>query len=216
MDRLRVGIVVPALNEAATIATVVSRLGTQGRVIVVDDGSSDGTADIARANGADVVVHPQNAGYDKALGSGFARASELGCDYVITVDADGQHPVDLLPKFVAALDDGADMVVGIRDHIPRVSEWLFQVMARQLYGIEDPLCGMKGYRIGLYRALGWFDSYRSIGTELMLHAARNGARIVQFPVPTRERVGKARIGNILRANYIISRAGLIGFWKRFA
>jgi glycosyltransferase involved in cell wall biosynthesis len=215
MDRLRIGIVVPALNEAATIGTVVSRLGAQGRVIVVDDGSSDGTAEIARSNGADVVVHQQNVGYDKALGSGFARAGELGCKYVITVDADGQHPVDLLPKFVAALDSGADMVVGIRDHIPRISEWMFQVMARRLYGIDDPLCGMKGYRIGLYRSLGWFDSYRSIGTELMLHAARNGARIVQFPVPTRERAGKARIGNVLRANYIISRAGLIGLWKRF-
>jgi glycosyltransferase involved in cell wall biosynthesis len=216
MDRLRLGILIPALNEAATIGAVVDGLSTQGRVIVVDDGSSDGTADIARSNGADVVVHPRNKGYDGALGSGFARAEELGCEYVITVDADGQHPTDLVPKFVAALDDGADMVVGVRDHIPRVSEWLFQAMARRLYGIKDPLCGMKGYRIGLYRALGWFDSYRSIGTELMLHAARHGARIAQFPVPTRARGGEARIGNALRANYVIFRAALIGVWKRFA
>jgi glycosyltransferase involved in cell wall biosynthesis len=216
MDRLRVGLVIPAFNEAETIGAVVERLKDLGRVIVVDDGSKDATADIARGRGADVVVHSVNNGYDGALNSGFSRANELGCDYVITVDADGQHPADLVPKYVAALENGADMVVGIRDHVPRISERVFQIMARVLYGIQDPLCGMKGYRIGLYRSLGWFDSYKSIGTELMLHAARGGAKIVEFPVPTRPRKGQARIGNVLRANCIIFRAAGFGLIKRFS
>jgi hypothetical protein len=59
---------------------------------------------------------------------------------------------------------------------------LFQITARPLYGIQDPLCGMKGYRMELYGALGWFDSYRSIGTELMLHAMRHRAS-PSFPSP---------------------------------
>ncbi len=215
MDRCRVALVIPALNEAATIGAVVRRLGDYGRVIVVDDGSCDRTAEVARQSGAEVMVHPHNRGYDAALSSGFARAAELDCAYVITVDADGQHPADLVPKFIAELDGGADLVVGIRDHVPRISEQLFQIMARSLYGIQDPLCGMKGYRIELYRSLGWFDSYRSIGTELMLHAVRQRARVAQFPVPTRERVGQARIGRFFRANLVIMRAALIGLSRHF-
>jgi hypothetical protein len=88
-------------------------------------------------------------------------------------------------------------------------------MARALYSIQDPLCGMKGYRMELYRELGWFDSYRSIGTELMLHAVRHHARVAQFPVPTRERMGHARIGRIFRANFVIMRAALIGLSHHF-
>jgi len=57
---------------------------------------------------------------------------------------------------------------------------LFQIAARTLYGIQDPLCGMKGYWMELYRALGWFDSYRLIGTALMLHAVRHRAHVAQF------------------------------------
>ena len=214
MDRLRIAFVIPALNEAATIGGVVERLRKLGCVIVVDDGSIDRTAEIAGELGAQVVSHRQNGGYDRALETGFARAAEIGCEYVITVDADGQHPAELVPKFIAALEDGADLVIGIRDHVPRISERAFQFMTRALYGIQDPLCGMKGYRLELYRSLGWFDSYSSIGTELMLYAARKGAKVVQFPVPTRVRQGHARIGNLFRANYIIFRAALVGLTKR--
>jgi glycosyltransferase involved in cell wall biosynthesis len=214
MAGLRIAFVIPALNEEATIGGVVERLRKFGCVIVVDDGSIDRTAEIAGELGAKVVSHRQNRGYDRALETGFARAADMGCEYVITMDADGQHPADLVPRFIAALQDGADLVIGIRDHVPRISERAFQYMTRALYGIQDPLCGMKGYRLELYRSLGWFDSYGSIGTELMLYAIRQGAKVVQCPVPTRVRHGHARIGNLFRANYIIFRAALLGLTKR--
>jgi hypothetical protein len=92
---------------------------------------------------------------------------------------------------------------------------LFQITARRLYGIQDPLCGMKGYWMELYRVLGWFDSYRSMGTELMLHAVRHGACVAQFSVPARERVGHARIGKVFGANFVIMRASLIGLSRHF-
>lgn len=214
MDRSRIALVIPALNEAATIGSVVGTLSPFGLVIVVNDGSTDRTGEIALENGAEVVTNPQNRGYDRAIDAGFARAAELACEYIITVDADGQHPAGLVPKFVAELDAGADLVVGIRDFVPRISERLFQRMTRTLFGIQDPLCGMKGYKIWLYRARGWFDSYRSIGTELMLYAVRHNARMAQFPVPTRPRKGQARFGSIMWANYVIMRAGILGLVKR--
>ena len=119
MERPRVGIVVPALNEAATIAAVVERISYYGQVIVVDDGSTDATAELARKAGADVVSHSANQGYDGALNTGFARAAELGCAYIITIDADGQHNPSQLTQMIALLEDGNELVLGIRDRFAR-------------------------------------------------------------------------------------------------
>ncbi|MEJ0037610.1 MAG: glycosyltransferase family 2 protein [Gammaproteobacteria bacterium] len=201
----RLALVIPALNESASIAMVVRRAAQLGLPIVVDDGSNDATGAIAAAEGADVVRHPVNRGYDGALSSGFARAVQLGCDTIITLDADGQHNPGLITTFEAALES-ADVVVGIRDRHQRLAESVFAWLGQRIWGISDPLCGMKGYRIDVYRRLGHFDSYRSIGTELALFAARSGFRVTQVPVPTRPRVGASRFGQLLRGNWMIFRA----------
>lgn len=206
MERRRLGIVIPALNEGATIAGVVASVSQYGTPVVVDDGSSDQTAALALAAGATVVSHPVRRGYDQALNSGFARAAELDCEFVITVDADGQHDPTMLNVFIRALEDGADIVIGIRDRQQRFAEHVFSWIALLRWAIRDPLCGMKAYRIDLYRELGHFDSYNSIGTELAIFAAETGKKIVQVPVKTRERGDKARFGNKYSANKRIIRS----------
>lgn len=200
----------PALNESRTIATVVSGALRSGIPIVVDDGSTDETGERARAAGATVVRHDANRGYDGALSSGFARAAEIGCEYVITLDADGQHDPTIIDRFVAALDDGAYLAAGVRHQRQRVGEVLFAWVANARWGLRDPLCGMKAYRIALYRELGHFDSYGSIGTELALFAAKRGKRIVQIPLTTRERVDAPRFGRRFWANMRILRAMILG------
>ena len=211
MDRSRIAIVMPALNEADSIGSVVEQATHYGLPIVVDDGSTDDTGKIARAAKAEVVRHERNYGYDRALESGFARAASLDCELVITMDADGQHNVDLLQHFVSELDRGAEVVIGVRNRRQRVSEHLFAWVANWLWGVSDPLCGMKGYRISVYRQLGHFDSYSSIGTELALYAARNGFRISQIPVLCRERIGTPRFGGSLLANWRILRSLILSF-----
>ncbi|MDZ7641810.1 MAG: glycosyltransferase family 2 protein [Desulfurivibrio sp.] len=213
MDRSRIGIVIPALNEAATIAAVVSGVLPYGLPLVVDDGSSDNTAELALAAGARVKTHSINAGYDAALNTGFALAAESGCEYILTVDADGQHNPGILPQFIAALE-GADLALGVRDRRQRFAEHLFAWLSRPLWGISDPLCGLKGYRISLYRELGHFDSYGSIGTELAVFAARRKSKIVQLPVRTGDRAGVPRFGRRFRANLLILRAMLLAFYQR--
>lgn len=206
MARPRLGIIIPALNEAHSIAKVVSGAIRFGSVIVIDDGSSDGTGAAAAAAGADVVRHEINRGYDAALNSGFARAAELRCDAVVTLDADGQHDPLLLPQFIAELGRDAEVVIGIRDRFQRLAERLFARVALARWGIRDPLCGMKGYRMEVYRELGHFDSYGSIGTELAIFAATQGRRIAQVPVKTRDRADAPRFGRVLRGNWLIARA----------
>ena len=78
MDRHRVAIIIPTLNESNTIANIVQSVLPSGRVIVVDDGSIDNSAQLASNAGAEVVRHKTNLGYDKAIDSGFAYASDLG------------------------------------------------------------------------------------------------------------------------------------------
>lgn len=213
MDRSRLGIVIPALNEAATIAGVVAGVARYGRPIVVDDGSVDETGTAAAAAGADVVRLGVNQGYDGALNAGFVRADALGCEAVLTIDADGQHANEAITAFVAALHAGADVVVGVRDRKARVAEQIFGFLGRWRFGLRDPQCGMKAYRLMWWRARGWFDSYGSIGTELALFAAASGARVVQVPVPTRPRDGAPRFGRALSANLRILRAAAIGGWR---
>lgn len=203
MDRSRIAIVIPALNESATIAVVVEAARKYGVPIVVDDGSTDNTAALAKQAGGVVVSHENNRGYDTALNSGFKMAAELGSDVIITVDADGQHDPSLIQKFVDAIDTGADVVVGIRSQRQRFAEHLFAWYTSFYFGIKDPLCGMKAYRTEVYEALGYFDSYESIGTELMVFAAKKSCRFSQISFDVRERKGQSRFGQIFAGNYKI-------------
>ena len=206
MDRLRIALVIPALNEAATIAEVVKGALRYGTCIVVDDGSTDTTSVVARESGALVISHATNRGYDAALDSGCKAASTIPCDAIITLDADGQHNPALLSQFVDALRNGADMVLGVRNQRPRLAEHVFAWYTNWRFGIEDPLCGMKGYRMDIYRALGHFDQKGSIGTELMVYAARKGSKIVSVPFIVGARLDQPRFGRKLSANLKIFRA----------
>ena len=206
MERHHLGIVIPALNEAETIGLVVANASKYGIPIVVDDGSRDETGELAAAAGATVVKHAINRGYDEAINSGFVRAEKLGCEFVITMDADGQHDPTTLITFTQALDGGGDVVVGIRDRRQRLAEHIFAWVATAKWGIRDPLCGMKAYRIGIYQELGHFDSSNSIGTELAIHAAKTGRKIAQVAVKTCERSDEPRFGKRYSANVRILRA----------
>ena len=91
MARCNLAIIVPALNEEKTIENVITRIKEKGTVIVINDGSSDRTSEIAENSGAIVINHSFNKGYDEALNTGFKYAYESGFEYVITFDADEQH-----------------------------------------------------------------------------------------------------------------------------
>lgn len=205
MERSELAIIIPAFNEEASLGPVVARSLRFGLVIVVDDASSDRTGQVALDHGAQVVRHERNRGYDAALDAGFAHASALGCRYAVTIDADGQHDAGLLQRFAEALPSN-DLVLGVRPRTQRLAETWFAWFAQWRYGVRDPLCGMKGYRLSWYHRLGHFDAHGSIGTELALFAVRQGATFVQVAVPIRARVGKPRFASGLKGNWRIFRA----------
>jgi glycosyltransferase involved in cell wall biosynthesis len=197
-----VAIIIPAWNEEATIAAVVETVRPFGVAVVVNDASTDRTGELAAQAGAVVVTHDKNRGYDGALNSGFERAFGLGAQYFITFDADGQHDAKNLPGIIEMLKSGADLVVGTRSRRPRISEKIMALVIWGLYGLRDPVCGLKGYRRSLYADAGCFDSCKSIGTQLAVYACRRKKiyRTEQFPVRIHERKDTPRLGCSLKAN----------------
>jgi len=209
----RVAIVIPAFNEEEAINAVVLGISPYGTALVVNDGSTDNTGEVARAAGALVVSHAVNRGYDNALATGLGKAVAEQFDFAITLDGDGQHEPLLIESFLFELMDGADLVIGIRDRYQRVSETIFAKIAKILWGITDPLCGMKGYRLSKLKGIDSMCSYPSIGTELAIRAVRSGWNIRQVAVKTRERNGKSRFGAGLYANWLILRAMFLGLLR---
>lgn len=203
---MRTIVVIPALNESNSIAHVVATILSLAPVIVVDDGSSDETASLARDAGADVLSHGKCFGYDQALETGLRRALDLGYEYAVTLDGDGQHRASTIQVFLEEFAKGADLVIGARNRRQRWAEQIFGVMANAFWGIRDPLCGMKGYRLELISKAGYFDSYRSIGTEFSIRAARSGCKISQVSIVIYDRPGQSRFGAGLTANCQILRA----------
>jgi len=203
MGKYKVAIVIPAFNEEDTIAQVVNAVKDYGCPIVVNDGSTDNTKMVALQCGAVIVNHTNNQGYDNALNSGFIEADNRNFDAVITFDADGQHCSTILDKYIDKLQKGTDLVLGVRPKTARFAEAVFMFYTRLRFNWKDPLCGMKGYSMELYRKQGYFDSYNSIGTQLALFGLFNQYSYVQIDVPVYDRDDRPRISSTLKSNISI-------------
>ncbi len=201
--------IIPAFNEEKTISQVVDEVKEYGVPLVIDDCSTDQTKDICISKGITVVSHKSNLGYESALQTGFEVALKMGADIVITFDADGQHVGSSIKQILnILLFDETDLVIGIRSSgSSRISEFIFSLYVKMRFGIDDILCGLKGYKMELFTHYGCFDSFNSVGTELALSSIRKGAKYKQIEVPINKRKdGPARFGNLIKGNLRIFRA----------
>ena len=203
MGKYKVAIVIPAFNEENTIVEVVQSVKEYGDVIVVNDASIDSTEERAINAGAIMVNHNENKGYDQSLNSGFSEAEKRNYDAVITFDADGQHSAAMLNEYIANLKQGVNLVLGVRPKTARVAEWIFMLYTQMKFNWKDPLCGMKGYSMELYRKQGYFDSYCSIGTELAYFGLLHNYSYVQLPITIENRLDVSRFDSVMRSNWRI-------------
>ena len=215
-------VVIPALNEEATVAAVVrsAREHLHADVLVVDDGSTDRTADTAQAAGAYVLSHPFNLGVGAALRTGFRHAAAHGYTSVLQLDADGQHDAEFAPELTARLEDGADVVVGSRFaagfEVGRVRRlcmrWLSRVVSRQAgVRITDTT---SGYRAFGKRAIERFAAsyptdYLSDTVEALLMAAAWQLKIAEVPVQMRPRQGGRPSAGSLASAFHLVRLSLV-------
>jgi isopenicillin-N N-acyltransferase-like protein len=187
--------IVPAYQAERTVAAVVRgllrELGEGGVVIVVDDGSTDRTAEEARSAGAVVLEHGENRGKGAALRSGFERALELGADAAVTVDADGQHPPAEAARVAQHPAPRSALVLGVRDlardGAPRANRFSNAFSNRFLswFGgrpLADTQCGLRRYPLPEVSGLGARSPGYAFEAETVLRAARRGWEIVELPV----------------------------------
>ncbi len=173
------------------VVTELSRAGHQ--VVVVDDGSSDGTRHIAAAAGANVVVHPINLGQGAALQTGIDFALSHGADIVVTFDADGQHRVSDIPRLVDALRrERADFALGSRFlgqtyNLPTLRRWILHaatVFTRLTTGLRltDSHNGLRALTRDGAAAIRLRQNRMAHASEILVEIAQSGLRYVEVPV----------------------------------
>ncbi len=207
-DELLVSVVIPCLNEAENIeACVTSALealeasGIRGEVVVADNASEDGSAELAEAAGARVVHEPRR-GYGSAYLAGFAAARGR---YIVMGDADLTYDFAEIPKFVEHLNDGAQLVMGDRmDSIqPGAMPWLHRYVGNPILsgtlnfffrtGVRDAHCGMRALRRDVLPQLDLHATGMEFASEMVVRAAKEKLDIRQFPIDYHPRGGESKL-----------------------
>ncbi len=193
---MKVYAVIPAYNEAATVGQIVKIAKKYCTVLVVDDGSKDETAAVAKKSGAEVVRHATNMGYGRGLRDGISAALERGADAIITLDADGQHDPNDIPKFIDALNKGSAGVVGSR--FLTGNSWgtwkrmlalrLLAIQLRVFTGIEmtDVQSGFRAYSAEMLRSIKLSEEGMAFSVELPIKAKRLEYQFTEVPIQIKQ------------------------------
>lgn len=204
MGRSDLAIVIPCYNEAATLRAVVQGCVGFGDVFLIDDGSTDGSGAIAEAAGATVVPTRGRTGYEQVIEAGLREAYARGYQWVVTIDADGEHDPALVGIYKQLLSkESVGLVAGVRPAPQRLAEWVVCMYCRMRFDIRDVLCGMKGYSREVLRR--YFEDGRPnlINTWPLLLWANDGGAFEQVAVTGRRRTDKPRFSSRYRANVAI-------------
>lgn len=188
--------IIPALNEEISIGSVVLKTKKHvNHVIVVDDGSTDSTAEIAESAGAEVIKHQKNMGKGEALKTGFHRAGQNGTNVIVTIDADGQHDPNEIPKMVAPiLFEKFDMVIGSRylngNNIPfyrRIGQLILDKATNANTGINvsDTQSGFRAFSIHTLPNFKFGSNGFSIESEMLTNAADAKLKIKEVDIGVR-------------------------------
>jgi glycosyltransferase involved in cell wall biosynthesis len=209
-DAPLVSVVIPCLNEAENIEPCVTAalqalrdMGVAGEVLVADNDSDDDSAMLAERAGARVVVEPRR-GYGSAYLAGFAASSGR---YIVMADADLTYDFNDIPRFVAALEGGAEMVIGDRmDNIqPGAMPWLHRYIGNPILtgllnllfrtGVKDAHCGMRAVRRDVLERLDLRTTGMEFASEMVIRAAKEKLTIAEFPIEYHPRGGESKLSS---------------------
>ncbi len=219
---MKVAITLSAYNEAENVASVVRAALRFGTVFVVDDGSTDDTAQVARDSGALVLEHPLNLGQGMAVLTSFKAALAGDFDVIIEMDADGQHEPSEIPLFLERLESSdADIVVGSRVlgsnyegapwarvfFLPKLTAILNRVTG---YAMTDSMCGFRAFRSDSLRkilpALDEMLEPQYLAAEMFIRFSRFGLTVEEIPIRLSDRSSGVSRKGLLRYGWGVGRA----------
>jgi glycosyltransferase involved in cell wall biosynthesis len=202
-------VIIPCYNHGSHLGKLLSEVRSHcpdWDILVVDDGSGDDTSAAAGLNGCTVLRHPENRGKGAALWSGIQWGLANGKDWFLFLDADGQHPPEAIPWFLQAAEAvRATFVMGNRLHdvssMPyhrRLSNWITSWILSRKTGqkIHDSQCGFRLIHRSCLEHFRPVTCHYETETEILLHAARNGAQFASVNIPTIYQGQRSSIDNI--------------------
>jgi len=189
---MKIYAIIPAYNEQNTIFDIVRKAKKYCPVIVVDDGSIDGTAKLAEKVGAIVIKHDKNKGYGRSLIDGINEALRRKADLIITLDADGQHNPDDIPKFIEALNNGYNVVSssrflsgkswGTRKRMIAIKLLTYQAWLFSGLKLTDIQSGFRGYNSKIFDKIKLEAKGMDFSVEILIKAKRFGYSFVEIPI----------------------------------
>ena len=208
----RISIVMPCLNEAKTVGVCVAKArawlsasGNSGEVLVVDNGSSDASASLASAAGAE-VIQERRRGYGNAYLRGFAEARG---DIIVMGDADDTYDFSRLDELIRPLEQGYDIVLGNRfagGVQPGAMPWahryigspIINLLIRRFIGVRvgDSQSGFRAFTRAAYQRLGLRSGGMELASEMIVNAAREGLQIAEVPAPYNVRLGESKLNTV--------------------
>jgi glycosyltransferase involved in cell wall biosynthesis len=201
MTTEKISIIIPAYNEERNITSVIQSVqgleGYEAEIIVVDDGSQDRTAEVAKEAGVIVISYQPNQGKGAAFRKGIAAITS---EYVIQIDADHQFQPSDIPKLIKALKDGADIVLGSRfkggeiergsvTRVNRFGNWLMSFATSLASGIKvyDIMAGFKGFKAEALKALNLQTNHFGYEAEIVVRAGKLGFKVAEVPITYKHR-----------------------------
>jgi len=204
MERFKkIVVLIPSYNEGKEIINLLQKI-KRYNTIVVDDGSTDKTHLRANKICTHFLRNKKNIGYQKSIERGLKFAIKKGYDGVITFDADGQLNITYLKTFFKHLKKGYDLVIGIRNYVPRISEKIFNIYISKKFDISDILCGLKGYNLKTINTEVLGQDYNAC-PNIALDYIKNKRNIRKVSIKIKKRNGESKFGNSFLGNIKIFR-----------
>jgi glycosyltransferase involved in cell wall biosynthesis len=225
---MRTAVTISVLNEERNIGDVLTRMPHNVDAILVDDGSTDRTAEIAAAHGARIVHHPVNLGQGLGVITGFRAALMDDYDVIIEMDGDGQHDPQDIPRFLDKLGESdADIVIGSRilgsnyegapffrrTFLPHFTWVINQITG---YDLTDSMCGFRAFRARSLRrvqhVLAQIDEPQYLAAEMWIRFAREGLTVVEIPIDLAGRSSGVSYKGLVRYGWGVAKTILTTLW----